>query len=119
MSFVLTKSSSITCGHQGTVALSSSSKLTVGGSANALLLSDIVGQSVNLCPNPDDPNSGSVKCRHVAAAQGTATKLTVGSVPVAIDTLKGTTDGVNPAPPPPGAGTISVTSPAQAKLTAV
>jgi hypothetical protein len=114
MPFVLTNDSTIACGHTGTVGLAATTKLTID-SANVLLLSDVI-QTIAGCKNPTDTNTGSKTCMTVVAAQGTATKLTAGTVPVVIDTLTGTTDGVNPPATP---GTISATVPAQSKLTAV
>jgi hypothetical protein len=110
MPLVLTTSSQITCAHQAPVSLSSAAKLSVSG-ARVLVLTDVVGAQVVGCTNPD--SSSSKKCLTVAAASGTALKLTVDGQPVVNDTLAGTSDGA-PAPMP-----LSLTSAAQTKLTAV
>ena len=112
MAKVLTNSSSIECGDKGKVKLAAKGKLKVNGE-NVLVLSDINGKTVSSCQNTTD-NSGNKTCMLVAAASGTASKLTVGNAAAVIDTMTGTTDG---APPPKNA--LSVTDAAQSKLTTV
>ena len=74
MPLVLTIGSQITCTHQAPVSLSSDAKLSVMG-ARVLVLPVVVGAQIVGCTNPD--SSSSKKCLMVAAASGTATKLTV------------------------------------------
>jgi hypothetical protein len=93
MAKVLIMSSNITCPHSpGKVTVSSSTKLTVNGSA-ALLKTSIAGKQVGGCTNPTD-NSGNKTCTSVVAVtKGEATKLTFNNQPVMLDDLAGTTDG--------------------------
>ncbi len=94
---VLTTSSNCTCGHSGSVATSSSTKLQVSGNA-VLLQTGIAGQSVSGCATPPaSDNSGptATKCMTVASVTaGTSAKLQAGGQPVMLDTLAGTTDGM-------------------------
>jgi len=97
MAFVLTTSSNVTCGHAGKVTTVSAAKLTINGSA-VLVKSDIDGKAVSACSTPaaSDASGPTAKaCTSVSSVDsGTAQKLTVGSVPVMLDTLSGTTDGM-------------------------
>jgi len=95
MSRVLTESSTVDCGHGGSVSVQGQSKLTVGGSA-VLVQGGVTGKSVSaLCATQDKPDSGLKKCTTVASVTaGYATKLTIGGSPVVLDTLAGTTDGM-------------------------
>ena len=114
MPLVLTEASTVQCAHAGSVQLSSSAKLSVGGD-KVLLMDGVQGASVSGCPTPDDTNAPSTKCRTVATASGTATKLKVGGKPVVLESLSGTTDGT----PPPTGATISVVNAGHSKLKAV
>lgn len=93
---VLTKLSTVTCGHTapgkpGTVQVQSSAKLRVKDSP-VLLAASINGQPVTLCGTP--PSSTAIPCLFVkAVSAGAALKLKIGGQPVMLETLKGSTDG--------------------------
>jgi hypothetical protein len=99
MADVLTKASSVTCGHQGAVATSGDSRLQVNDSP-VLLQAGVVGKSVSATP----PNkcttqqSNSTKpCASVTSlTSGTASKLRIGGQPVLLQGIAGTTDGNPP-----------------------
>src|SRR5258708_18625794 len=97
MSFVLTTSSKVICGHGGTVSTSSSAKLKVSGNP-VLLKTGISGQSISGCLTPTmppPPGPKSQKCTSVTSVDsGEATKLTAGGKSVVLDTLAGETDGI-------------------------
>jgi hypothetical protein len=116
----LTIASTVTCNHQGVVAVSSAAKLTVNGSA-VLVESGVLSKSIvpGTCltplhvPPPPPPTS---PCTTVVSVLPTsmATKLTAGGMAVLLDSLAGQTDGVCVPPP----GTLSAAA-GQNKLTAV
>jgi hypothetical protein len=114
MSNVLTESSDVECGHQGTVGVTGAPKLTVGGN-KALLQTGVAGQSVTACTTPNAPAATppTKPCQTVVSVLpvSLARKLTIGGQPVVLDTLKGLTDGL-----PPGTLTAAAR---QTKLTAV
>ncbi len=116
MPAVLTESSTVTCGHgPASVSTQGQSKLTVAN-ARVLAQGGVAGKAVSGCVTQDDTNTGTLKCRLVAAVTtGAASKLTIGGAPVFLDTLAGTTNGNLGAPPPPP---ISATA-GQTKLTAL
>ena len=94
MSGVLTKGSRVACSHTASVATGAGgAKLTVKGKA-VLRLGDVLGKSVDSasCTNPVTQTTR--KCTTVVAVTaGPATRLTVGGLPVLLDTAAGTTDG--------------------------
>lgn len=94
---VLTTASNVTCGHSpGKVTTTGSPKLKVSGQP-VLLKTGIMGKPVSGCSTPtvSPPSPVSKPCTSVLAVTlGEAVKLTVGSLPVVLDTLKGATDGV-------------------------
>jgi hypothetical protein len=110
MSKALTTASDVECGHQGAVQVSSSAKLTIGGNA-VLIASGVVGSSVAHCATP--ASSTTSPCMTVLSVLPTslAQKLTVGGLPVVLDTLSGLTDGKPPGSLQSSAG--------QSKLAAV
>jgi hypothetical protein len=118
MAAVLTKASKVTCGHKGTVAVSSTAKLTVGGDP-VLLKSNIEGATVSDCttqPAPPPPGSVSSPCAIVTSiTAGEATKLTVGGLAVILDTLTGGTSGIDKGEPQQKLAATAV----QEKLTSV
>jgi hypothetical protein len=96
MSKALTSASDVQCGHQGAVQAKSSAKLTVSGNA-VLLATGVVGSPVTNCSTkltsiPTSPCTTVVSLLPTSLAQ----KLTVGGLPVVLDTLSGLTDGVPP-----------------------
>ena len=107
MATVLTTGSSVTCSHQGRVALSSSAKLKVANNP-VLLSTDFASWGITNCTQTGGPPTPCTNI--VSVATGPASKLTVGRVPVMLDTLAGPTNG---APP----GTVSATA-GHTKLTA-
>ena len=95
---VLTTGSNVTCGHSpGKVTTTGSSKLTVSGQP-ALPKTGIMGKPVSGCstvPAADASGPTAKPCLSVlAVSAGDATKLTIGGLPVMLDTLAGTTDGM-------------------------
>jgi hypothetical protein len=112
MGSVLTKGSTIGCGHPpGQVSLmAAKSLLTVLGRA-VLVKTDVAGATVEGCPLKD--TSGSTQCKTAVVTAGEATKLTVREVKVMLaDTLAGNSQG---APPPSKLTVLKV----QTMLTAV
>ena len=119
MSGVLTTASNVTCGHQGTVSTSSSTKLKVSGAA-VLLQAGVAGKSVGTCSTPPAADASGTPtaqpCQTVASVgAGAATKLQAGGTPVMVDTLTGTTDGMVGKVTPQ---TLLSASAGQSKLTA-
>ncbi len=121
---VLTIDSDVLCGteaptaHGGTVAISSTAKLTVNN-APVLLETSVVGQTVSGCSTPDDMSKGTVSCQLVSAiTRGQATKLTVGTQPVLLASVVGQTTGAPPGTPSNPPGTLSAEA-NQTKLTAI
>lgn len=117
MAGVLTVGSDVTCGHQGTVTVTSSAKLSVSGNP-VLLKAGIANQPVTGCAIVPTvaPAPISTKCLLVTSVDGgEATKLTAGGSPVVLETLKGETNGMlaNVTPQMLLSGTA-----AQSKLTA-
>jgi hypothetical protein len=114
MSEVLTDGDQIQCGHRGTVAVSSTTKLTVsvGGIAHRVLVGDdVVGKPIPDCTTTVTP-AGTRPCGSVVAlTAGQAVKLTLGGKAAVLATVKGTTLGNPPA-------NFAVV-PVQRKLTAV
>ena len=94
---VLTTASNVTCGHSpGKVTTTGSPKLKVSGQP-VLLKTGIMGKPVGSCSTPvvSAPSPVSKPCTSVLAVlSGEALKLTVGSLPVMLDTLSGSTDGL-------------------------
>jgi hypothetical protein len=114
MAYVLTEAATIRCSHAkpGSVSVTGSTKLTVGGTG-VVLIDNLPSGSIH-CLTVDDANSGTKHCTSIQKAfAGASTKLTVGGIPVALATLKGPTDG---APVPI---TYSATNAGQSKLKAV
>jgi hypothetical protein len=111
----LTASSDVECNHKGTVGVSSSTKLTVGGNA-VLIATGVVGTAISGCLTPIATTPPTQPCKTVLAILpvSQATKLTAGGAPVILDTLAGTTDGI--CIPPPG---MLVGVAGQSKLTTV
>jgi hypothetical protein len=91
---VLTTGSNVTCGHEGTVATSSTAKLKINGQP-VLLQEGIVGKTVENCLTPTVSNPTSSPCASVSSVdKGNATKLTGGGNAVMLETLTGGTNGV-------------------------
>ncbi len=100
MALVLTlkPGSIVTCGHwPGDVATAGVAKLRVNGVA-VLLEASVVGKTVTGCGTvgASDMSGPTAKpCTSVASIMlGKSTKLQVGGLPVLLDTLTGTTDGM-------------------------
>jgi hypothetical protein len=94
---VLTVQSTATCGHGGTITLTSAAKLRVNGQG-VLRVSDIEGKHFD-CPGPNDPSHGFKQCQSVVAVTDNPPgKLAVAGVPVVRDTVTATTDGLMPPP---------------------
>jgi hypothetical protein len=93
MPFVLTTSSDVHCPNSGKVSPAGQGKLTVSH-VPVVRLDGISGKSVAGCTIA---TSNSTKhCSTVTSASGAASKLMVGSVAVALDSLTGATDGSSP-----------------------
>jgi hypothetical protein len=118
------------CGHNGLISVTVvSTALTIGG--KGVLLE---GQEVGLPFLPAAPPTAPVppQCTHIttdqvplpapcvtkAVTSGTATKLTVGKVPVLLGSAKGTTTTAVPKAVPPTDSTWSVSAAGQSRLTA-
>lgn len=115
---VLTTASIINCPHlPGKLAFTAvTHKLKVLGSP-VLLKTDILGAAVQGCINPTSSPPPSQTCLKVnGVLAGESSKLTVGKVPVMLNTLVGLTNGFPPPPPPGGNMTVAQV---QSKLTAV
>jgi hypothetical protein len=97
---VLTKESTVECGHGGTVSTTGSAKLTVN--QKGVLLKDGLdnGTVSSACSNVVDTSKNLAKCATLTASGGEATKLTVGDKPVMLASVIGSTDGKPPTPPP-------------------
>ena len=101
---VLTKASSVECGHPpgppgppGLVTTVSAAKLKV--TQQSVLLEDsIARQGITGCkttPKADSSGPIDTTCTQVSAVtEGRANKLKVGGAPVILETLKGTSDGM-------------------------
>jgi hypothetical protein len=94
MPFVLTTSSDVHCPTKGTVTPDGKPKLTVAGAA-VTTPAGIKGKTVSGCKIAN--SNSTTQCTSVTSAAGAATKLKVGGTGVALDTLKGTTNGTTPA----------------------
>ena len=92
MPTVLTRASTIVCGHQGTVQLSpSQTKLKVDGDA-VLVMGDMEGKQIAGCTTPPSPTSK--PCMTVVSMLvGAAVKLKADGKPVLLETATGLTDG--------------------------
>jgi hypothetical protein len=90
MGSVLTTGSTISCKHGGTATLSSSAKLRVGGNP-VLLKADATTWAFTKC---GQVGTGLTPCTNIVSlSAGEAGKLTVGGVPVLLDSLAGQTNG--------------------------
>jgi hypothetical protein len=99
MAKVLTRSSSVTCGHgSGAVSTTGQAKLAVSGSG-VLVKAGVKGKSVSAScstmPASDSSGPTAKKCTQVSdVTAGESTKLFVAGKPVLLETLKGKTDGM-------------------------
>ena len=92
MGAVLTKDSSVSCLHAGTVQIVSMSPLRVKGAA-VLVEESIKGRNIDGCTTP--PSSTNQKCLIVTRILGgSAQKLKVNGQPVMLQTLAGETNGI-------------------------
>jgi hypothetical protein len=103
MSGVLTRQSTVECGHSGTVASEGAARLTVDGHA-VLTRQGVAGKQVSGCRTTPATNpNGTPKdapCSSVASVDRTeAARLRVGGAPVLIDPLGGTTNGLKDSLP--------------------
>jgi hypothetical protein len=96
MAGVLTTASDVKCANSGKAQTSGQSKLKVSGSP-VLVLTGIVGKTIGGCTIVDSTPNGTVQCKSVVSASGTASKLKVSGAPVALDTLTGLSQGTPPA----------------------
>ena len=95
MPAVVTMNSRVTCGHQGTVAITGAPKLTVGGSQVVVATGIATGTAIAGCVTPTSP--GNVPCTAVTSVispPSLATKLLVGGQPVVLAALTGATNGI-------------------------
>jgi hypothetical protein len=98
---VLTINSTITCEperntpllHGGKVTLTSAAKLTIN-SIPTLLRNGILPMSISGCKTVPPPQTQKPCTAVASVAAGEASKLTVNTMPVMLDTIEGTTDGV-------------------------
>jgi hypothetical protein len=93
---VLTTASDVKCTTAGKAQTSGESKLKVSGSP-VLTLPGIVGKTISGCTIVDSPPNSTIQCKSVVSASGTASKLKVSGMPVALDTLTGASNGSTPA----------------------
>ncbi|MER7251326.1 hypothetical protein [Kribbella sp. NPDC000426] len=128
---VVVAGGTVGCGHAGTISVATVSTGLTVGSKGVLLL----GQEAGLAFLPAAPPTAPVppQCAHVttsqvplpapcitqAASSGTATKLTVGHVPVLLSSAQGTTTTPVPNAVPPINSTWSVSNAGQTRLTAL
>lgn len=114
---VLTVASTLTCAHQGKIALKASQQtLKIDGKA-VLVLGDLNGATIAGCLTPlSTPPAPTTKpCQTVVSmASGASTNLKVGGKAVLLDTASGMTDGVTTPP----SNTWSVQAAGQTKLDA-
>jgi hypothetical protein len=94
----LTTSSQITCPHTGKVTPASSAKLTIAGEP-VLLSNQWSAWAIVGCKQVPPPQGNKPCLKVINLADGEANKLSVGGVPVLIDSGQGTSDGA-PAPGP-------------------
>lgn len=93
MPFVLTEASDVHCPNEGKVSPTGQGKLTVESVA-VVLLGGIRGKSVDGCTIAT--SNTTKQCSKVTDASGAAGKLTIDTVPVALNSLRGATDGSTP-----------------------
>jgi hypothetical protein len=122
MSFVLVEGATLKCAHGGMIKVTTGDpRLTVN--SNGAVLSGMEGglgfaAGSPPCPNvTTDPSAKPAPCTTTPASAGQATKLTVGSKPVLLDTATGTTTPA--ALPAAGPFTWSVADAGQKKLEAI
>ena len=90
---VLTTDSTVSCGHGANASLSSTAKLTVGGS-NVLLANGYSAWSFPPGCSQTNVDSGEKICTLVTGiTAGESSKLSVGGQAVLLESLGGTTDG--------------------------
>lgn len=112
MPLVLNASAVIRCVHGTGVVrpVPSQQRLKVDGQP-VLLLTDLIGAPIAGCTN-NDPPRGILPCLTVVSVTaGQARKLTVGGVPVLLDSASGVTSSTPP-------GIFSVSSAGQSKVSA-
>jgi hypothetical protein len=113
---VITEGSIIKCAHQGTVKFTASQQILKVNKQAVLIVDDISTGTVSGCTTPLNPQTGTKPClKVVGLTAGAATKFTVNSKPVLLETANGTTDGVTAAP----SNFWSVQSAGQTKLDVV
>lgn len=96
---VLTKTSAVSCLHQGMVQTDSTSPLRVQGAA-VLVQTSIQDRSIIGCTTTPPP-SANQPCRTVASVSGGGSqKLRVKGQPAMLQTLAGITNGIVGGPPP-------------------
>ena len=111
MGLVVTSNARIICAHGGQVTLvPRQTTVTIGGGA-VMREGDLLGAPIVGCTQP--PTTSSKPCTAVVSTLpgGSSPTVSVGGLPVHLDTLSGVTDGVPP-------GTITVVSAGQATVTA-
>src|SRR5688500_10038125 len=93
---VLTEAHGLSCGHQGTVAATTSERLRVG--TKAVLLAPLMGKAVEGCTTPDATGPPpTVKCLKVTAVTaGASSRLTVRRASVLLTGLVALTNGTPP-----------------------
>ena len=93
MAQVLTAAATLTCSHAAPLVLTPSTKLTMGGTTGVLTLQSVLNATIPACTGMPPPTGG-VKCAKVASVTaGQATKLSVGSDPVVLESLVTLTNG--------------------------
>ena len=118
MAQVLTQSTQVKCLHSGQLQTDAHRKLTVQ-KESVLVAADLLGQPISGCVPPQNPSGPPFKpCTTcLGLPGGTATKLTVNTLPVLFESASsGKTDGSTP--PTPDALNIIATT-VQSKLTAL
>lgn len=90
---VLTTKSDVSCGHEGTVAVTGLPRLRIDG-GQVLVKTGVATKAVASCATPLDTNTGSKPCTTVTGvSSGEASKLRVDGQAVLTKALGGETDG--------------------------
>jgi hypothetical protein len=124
MSLVMVKGATLKCSHGGQIQVSAGDpRLNVNGNGavtsgmeSGLSFAAGTPPCNNVTTTPTPPGPAPAPCVTLPATAGRARKLSVGGLPVLLDSATGPTV---PAALPANAGTWSVASPGQAKLEAV